>query len=82
MFKGEGGTLAESSGLLTPSDERSVTDGGRLASPADGTTGGIPLPALAVRLGGAEALGGGGVPRLGVELLGSFLLTHFLRSVS
>lgn len=48
-----------------------------------GTGIGGALPALTDLLGGAEPLGGGGVAlEVGFALLGSFLLTHFFKSVS
>lgn len=73
-------------------DERGAAleeDGGRLPEADIGGsegTGGTPmggtLPELAVRLGGAEPRGGGGVARTGAALPGSFLLTHFFKSLS
>ena len=64
-------------------------EGGRLPEADIGGsegTGGAPLGGmlleLAVRLGGAEPRGGGGVARTGAALPGSFLLTHFFRSLS
>lgn len=48
-----------------------------------GPTGGEGWPPLADRLGGADPLGGGGVDTAaGLALLGSFLLTHLLSSLS
>jgi hypothetical protein len=46
-----------------------------------GPIGGV-LVALTVLAGGAETFGGGGVARTGALLSGSFLLTHFFRSLS
>lgn len=59
-------------------------DAGRLPEPRGigGIGGGGMLPELAFRLGGAEPRGGGGVARTGSALLGSFLFTHFFRSLS
>lgn len=71
--------LLDSGGGGAPPD-----DDGRLPVPAGigGTGGGGILAPLAVRLGGPIAFGGGGVARVGVALFGSFLLTHFFRSLS
>lgn len=57
--------------------------GGTLVDNCGTDIGGGALPALTDLLGGAEPLGGGGVA-LGpaLALLGSFLLTHFFKSVS
>jgi hypothetical protein len=82
----DGGTPSpENAGL----DERGgggislAEDWGRLpALDMGGPTGGGMLPELAARLGGAEPRGGGGVARTAAAELGSFLLTHFLRSLS
>lgn len=77
-------------GRGTPSESLEAIGGappevdGRLSGfigTGEGAGGGI-LVALPVLVGGAEAFGGGGVARTGVALLGSFLLTHFLSSVS
>jgi hypothetical protein len=83
----DGGTLRpDNAGLAGGGGAALEEDGGRVLGP-EGIIGGGPLmegmlPELAVRLGGAEALGGGGVARTGALLLGSFLLTHFFSSVS
>lgn len=77
-----------STGRGTPSEPPAADGGvppeveGRLSElmPIGGPGG--TLVALAVLEGGAEIFGGGGVARTGVALLGSFLLTHFLRSLS
>lgn len=76
----------ESAGLAEGGKPAPEEDGGRVLGP-EGIIGGGPLiegmlPELAVRLGGAEALGGGGVARTAALLLGSFLFTHFFSSVS
>jgi hypothetical protein len=82
-----GGTFRpDSAGLAERGGAALEEDGGRVLGP-EGIIGGGPLiegmlPELAVRLGGAEALGGGGVARTAAPLLGSFLLTHFFSSVS
>lgn len=58
-------------------------DWGRLpVADIGGPAGGGMLLELTARLGGAELLGGGGVARTAAAELGSFLLTHFLRSLS
>lgn len=64
-------------------------DGGRLPEATEiggpggpGGGGGGMLLELAARLGGAEPRGGGGVARTGSALLGSFLFTHFFKSLS
>jgi hypothetical protein len=61
-------------------------DGGRLPETDIGGIGDAPfggmLPELAARLGGADPRGGGGVAWTGALLPGSFLLTHFFRSLS
>lgn len=58
-------------------------DWGRLpVADIGGPAGGGILPELAARLEGAELRGGGGVARTAEAELGSFLLTHFLRSLS
>lgn len=54
-------------------------DPGRLLT-LGGIAAGGTLAVLGVRLGGAGPRGGGGVPRTGALLLGSFLLTHFFKS--
>lgn len=77
----EGGTLRlDNAGLAEGGGPALDEDGGRLPEPAGG---GAPaegtLPELAALL---EPLGGGGVARTVALLFGSFLLTHFFRSVS
>lgn len=83
--RGGGIPSADNAGL----DERGgggislAEDWGRLPAPdIGGPAGGGILPELAARLGGAEPRGGGGVARTAAAELGSFLLTHFLRSLS
>jgi hypothetical protein len=83
-----GGASPEIPGL----EERGAAldeEGGRLPEAdigGSGGTGGAPfggmLPELVVRLGGRDPLGGGGVARTGAALPGSFLLTHFFKSLS
>lgn len=81
-----GGT-ASNGGAGLPVDDGGgggpADDDGRLSGPGVpvGGGGGTLLP-LAVRLGGAGPFGGGGAPRVTVLLLGSFLLTHFFKSLS
>lgn len=78
-----------STGRGTPSEPPAAIEGvppevdGRLSEliPIGGGPAGT-LMALPVLVGGPEVFGGGGVARTGVALLGSFLLTHFLRSLS
>jgi hypothetical protein len=71
----DGAGLLDSGGGGAPAD-----DGGLL--PSVGTGGGGMLLPLALLLGGAGPFGGGGVARACVALLGSFLLTHFFKSLS
>jgi hypothetical protein len=68
----DGGAPAEEDGRLP---EAPACGGVAIAG------GGPPLPLIDL-LGGAEPFGGGGVPRVGAALPGSFLLTHFFSSVS
>ena len=83
----EGGGRPSEDGPGLPGGGIPVVEGGRLPGPdniGDGPDegGGAALLPLAVLLGGAEARGGGGVARAAVALPGSFLLTHFFKSVS
>lgn len=76
----------------SPSEDCPLVGIGRASAEVDGRPselaafGGGPiggsLAALATLDGGAEAFGGGGVARTGVPPSGSFLLTHFFRSLS
>lgn len=78
-----GGTLSPGKAGLDDRFAASLDDDwGLLPDAADiGAGGGGMLPELA-RLGGAELRGGGGVARTPALELGSFLLTHFFRSLS
>jgi hypothetical protein len=81
-----GGAPSEGGAGLADTDGGApAEEDGRLPEPICGGVaiagGGPPLP-LIVLLGAAEAFGGGGVPRAGVALPGSFLLTHFFSSLS
>lgn len=77
-----GGAASEGgAGLLDSDGGAPADDGGLLSSPKPMlAAGGAVLP-LALLLG-ADALGGGGVPRDTLALFGSFLLTHFFNSLS
>jgi hypothetical protein len=82
-----GGTPREDRAGLPGGGGIPVVEGGRLLGggiigDALAAGGGAALLPLAVLLGGPEARGGGGVARAAVALLGSFLLTHFFRSLS
>lgn len=70
-----GAALDEDGGRLPGTDMGGIAD-------ARGIPFGGMLPELAVRLGGADTRGGGGVARVEVALPESFLLTHFFRSLS
>lgn len=83
----EGGGTPRDDGAGLPGGGIPVVEGGRLLGggiigDALAGGGGAALLPLAVLLGGPEARGGGGVARAAVALLGSFLFTHFFRSLS
>lgn len=84
LRNGGGAPSSDGAGLPVCGGGAPAEEVGRLSGPGglgEAAGGGALLP-LAVLLGGAAPLGGGGVPRDTVALLGSFLLTHFLSSLS
>lgn len=79
-----GGTPSEDCGSLEAIGGAPAEVDGRspeIAGVGVGPGAAVPV-ALTALLGSAEALGGGGVDRTGAALLGSFLLTHFFKSLS